>query len=60
MATPNRLGMQKSYIPNSEADMRFKKKAYQKGREVAERNTWNPKSERRLEKDLKRRKGGAG
>lgn len=37
MSKPGLLGMRTSYIPNSKADMRFRKKVYQRGRETAER-----------------------
>lgn len=45
------VGMNKSYIPNAKADMRFCKKVYQHGREIAERD---PPSTRAQRQDLKR------
>lgn len=35
MSKARLLGMKTSYIPNSKADMRFKKKVYQRGREIS-------------------------
>lgn len=39
-------GMKSSFVPNSKADMRHRKKIYQRGREIAEREP----GERRKEK----------
>lgn len=58
MAKPNRLGMNKTFIPNSKADMRFKKKVYQRGREIAERDPYEL-HERREMKRLRRLKSNA-
>lgn len=38
MSKARKLGTKGTYIPNAKADMRFRKKAYQRGREVAERD----------------------
>ena len=38
MSKPKPYGMNRTYIPNSKADMRFRKKVYQRGREIAERD----------------------
>lgn len=59
MAKPNRLGMQKSYVPNSKADMRFKKNVYQRGREIAERDPYELHDRREM-KRLRRLKANAG
>lgn len=50
MAKPKLFGMRNSYIPNSRADMRLKKKVYQRGREIAERDP----GEIRQRRDMKR------
>lgn len=33
MSKPRKLGMKSTYIPNAKADMRYRKKVYQRGRE---------------------------
>lgn len=33
MSKPRKLGMKTTYIPNAKADMRHRKKVYQRGRE---------------------------
>ena len=33
MSKPRKIGMKTTYIPNSKADMRHRKKVYQRGRE---------------------------
>lgn len=38
MSKARKLGMKSSYIPNAKADMRFRKKGYRRGREIAERD----------------------
>lgn len=35
MAKPKLIGMKTGYIPNAKADMRHRKKVYQRGREKA-------------------------
>ena len=50
MSKARLYGMNNAYIPNSKADMRFRKNVYQRGREIAERNprqTWTNRKERR-------------
>lgn len=37
MAKARLFGMKTTYIPNSRADMRHRKKVYQRGREIAEK-----------------------
>lgn len=46
MSKPKIYGMKSTFIPNSKADMRFRKKIYQRGREITEREP----AERRKEK----------
>lgn len=58
MARPKMLGMKKTFVPNSKADMRFKKKVYQRGREIAERDPYEI-HERREMKRLERMKADA-
>lgn len=38
MGKAKMVGINKSYIPNSKSDMRFRKKIYQHNREMAERD----------------------
>lgn len=59
MAKPRLLGMKSSYIPNSKADMRFKRKVYQRGREIAERDPSESRAARREMKQLERMKADA-
>jgi hypothetical protein len=48
MAKPKMYGMNSAYIPNAQADMRHHQKAYQRGREIAERDPHEgPMSNRR-------------
>lgn len=58
MARPKMLGMKKTFVPNAKADMRFKKKVYQRGREIAERDPYEI-HERREMKRLERMKADA-
>lgn len=54
MSKPRMIGMKSSYIPNARADMRFNKKLYQRGRDIAERDTDDIKQRRdqkRMEDD---------
>lgn len=37
MSKAKLYGSQRAYVPNAKADMRFRKKGYQRGREIAER-----------------------
>lgn len=53
MAKAKLLGMRGGYVPNSKADMRFRKNVYQRGREVAERS-----AEVKQEKRERRGKNG--
>lgn len=46
MAKAKLLGMRSAYVPNAKADMRYRKKVYQRCREVAERSA-ELKQERR-------------
>jgi len=59
MAKPRLLGMKSSYIPNSKADMRFKRNVYQRGREIAERDPGESRAARREMKQLERMKADA-
>lgn len=45
-------GMNKPYIPNSRADMRFRKKAYQRGRERAQRDPRQKKAVHKQKGDV--------
>ena len=61
MSKPRIYGMKSGYIPNDKADMRSKPHIYQRGREIAERDTieFNMRREmKRLEREKKR--GGVG
>lgn len=49
MSKPIKYGFQRAYTPNAKADMRFRKKVYQRGREIAERDP----RERLREKEVK-------
>ncbi len=53
MAKAKLLGMRSAYVPNAKADMRYRKKVYQRGREDAERSAEvkREKRERRGKKD---------
>lgn len=56
MGKTKMVGMNKSYIPNAKADMRFHKKVYQHGREIAERDPVDIRQRRELKQmeELKR------
>lgn len=54
MGKPRKLGMNKTYIPNDKADMRFRKKIYQHGREIADRDDFH--EARREEREIERLK----
>ena len=58
MGKPKKLGMKTAYIPNSKADMRYKKNIYQRGREFAERSEQisHERRERRELAELERMK----
>lgn len=55
MAKPRKYGMFTTHIPNAKADMRFRKKVYQRGREIAERDPQDIR-QRRDQKQLERMK----
>ena len=55
MAKPRKYGMFTTHIPNAKADMRFRKKVYQCGREIAERDPQDIR-QRRDQKQLERMK----
>lgn len=59
MARPKMLGMKKTFVPNSKADMRFKKKVYQRGREIAERDPGESRAARREMRQIERMKADA-
>ena len=58
MGKPRKLGMKTAYIPNSKADMRYKKTIYQRGREFTERHEQmvHERRERRELAELERMK----
>ncbi len=56
MSKPRIYGMTKACIPNSKADMRFKKNLYQHGREIAEREPVENRAGRREQRRLDRKK----
>lgn len=58
MSKARAYGMNRSYIPNSKMDMRHRKKIYQRGREIAERDP-HEIQERREMKQLERMKANA-
>lgn len=37
MSKAKLYGSQRAYVPNAKADMRYRKRVYQRGREIAER-----------------------
>ena len=45
MSKARLLGMNKPYIPNNRADMRFQKRTYQRSREHAQRDPREKKAE---------------
>ena len=55
MSKPRVYGMPGSYTPNSRMDMRHKKKVYQRGREIAERDLQEIRERKEL-KELERMK----
>jgi hypothetical protein len=57
MAKPRKNGMFATFIPNAKADMRFRKKVYQRGREIAEREPYESRAARRERRELERMKG---
>lgn len=50
------IGNQAAYIPNAKADMRRRKKMYQRGREIAERDPKETRAQRRELRELERMK----
>lgn len=56
MAKPRKYGMFTTHIPNAKADMRFRKKVYQRGREIAERDISESRAARRERRELERMK----
>lgn len=57
MGKAKMVGMNKSYIPNSKSDMRFRKKIYQRGREIAQRDLDDIRQSRDL-KQMEKQKHG--
>lgn len=55
MAKPRKYGMFTTCIPNANADIRFRKKVYQRGREIAERDPQEIRQRREL-KQMERMK----
>ena len=58
MSKARKLGIKSSYIPNAKADMRFKRKLYQRGREIAERDPVETRAQRRERRELEEMKHG--
>lgn len=58
MARPKMYGMKTDFVPNSKADMRYRKNIYQRGREIAERDPYEIHSRREM-KRLERMKADA-
>jgi hypothetical protein len=50
------IGWNSRFVPNSKSDMRFKKKIYQRGREIAERDPYELHAKREMKRleELKR------
>lgn len=48
MSKAKMMGMNRSYIPNSKADMRFHKKIYQRGREYTDKHEFVTQEVREL------------
>lgn len=59
MAKPRKYGMFTTHLPNARADMRFRKKVYQRGREYTDKHeaVLQDVRERRERKQLERMKG---
>lgn len=58
MGKPKMYGSKTGFVPNSKADMRFRKNIYQRGREIAERDPYEIHSRREM-KRLERMKADA-
>lgn len=58
MSKARKLGIKSSFIPNAKADMRFRRKLYQRGREIAERDPVETRAQRRQRRELERLKYG--
>lgn len=58
MARPKMYGMKTGFVPNSKADMRYRKNIYQRGQEIAERDPYEIHSRREM-KRLERMKADA-
>lgn len=58
MGKPKMYGLKTGFIPNSKADMRYRKNIYQRGREIAERDPYEIHSRREM-KRLERMKADA-
>lgn len=46
MSKPKLYGSQRPYVPNAKADMRYRKRVYQRGRERAEEKSRERREER--------------
>ena len=55
MAKPRKYGMFTTHIPNAKGGLRFRKKVYQRGREIAERDPQDIRQRRDL-KQMERMK----
>ena len=58
MSKARKLGIKSGYIPNAKADMRFRRKLYQRGREIAQRDPEETRAARRERRELEKMKYG--
>ena len=50
MSKAKMYGLKTGFIPNSKADMRFRKNIYQRGREIAERDPYEIHARREMKR----------
>lgn len=56
MSGPRRIWVDKKCVPNAKADRRYKPKAWERGRNVAERDIEKTRANKRLEREIARSK----
>lgn len=59
MGKPRMIGWNSRFVPNSKSDMRFKKKVYQRGREIAERDPYELHAKREMKQLEEMKRGGS-
>lgn len=52
MSGPRRTWVEKKCVPNARADRRYKPKAWERGRNIAERDIAETRAQKRLEREL--------